>query len=194
MVDMTSGEPARRTWFDPEDILNAVGVTPGLICVDLGCQTGLFTFPLARKVGGGGKVYAVDDSVSDLDILKARKPGQNIVTLRADLHDTKLPTAFCDLVLLAFSLTEVADMGAVVAEAARLLKNGGRVAVVEWQPVPPPPGPPMDRRIRSDRMERLLERYGFGATRRVRQGAVYYTIVATKGAPPSAPRPSKGQR
>ena len=177
----------RRTWYDSDDILDAIGVKPGLVCADLGCGAGEFTFPLARRVGSDGRVYAVDVSVSALDQLKIKKPGANIVTLRADLTETRLPAASCDLALLAFSLTGTLDPGAVLAEAARLLKPDGRLAVVDWRPVPPPPGPPMDRRIRSDRMQRLLESHGFVAAQRLREGAVFYTLVAQKGKPAPAP-------
>ncbi len=176
----------RRSWYDTEDILSAITVKPGAVCADLGCGTGEFTFLLARRVGMEGRVYAIDVSVAALDLLKVKKPGMNIVTLRAELTDTRLPAASCDLVLLAFSLSGTLDHGGVLAEAARLLKPDGRLAVVEWRPVPPPPGPPIDRRIRSDRMQRLLENHGFVAMQRLREGAVYYTLLAQKGKPVAA--------
>lgn len=179
------GELDHRSWYEPLDILDAIDVKPGSTCVDLGCQTGAFTIPLAGRVGKDGRVYAVDSSVANLDLLKARKPGANMTTLRAELSDTRLPAAFADLVLAAFSLTTAGNPGAVLSEAARLLKPGGRLAVVEWRPVAPPPGPPLDRRIRNDRLQRLMETYGFSAVKRVREGAVYYTLSAEKGSAPA---------
>ena len=188
-----------RTWYDPQDILDAINVKAGATCADLGCGSGTFTFLLAQRVGMSGKVYAVDTSVAALDQLKIKKPGVNIVTLRAELTETRLPTASCDLVLLAFSLSASDNPGGVLAEAARLLKPDGRIAIVEWRPVPPPPGPPIEHRLRSDRMQRMLESHGFTGVQRLREGAVYYTLVAHKGKPvsptgarPQPPRPLAG--
>jgi ubiquinone/menaquinone biosynthesis C-methylase UbiE len=187
-------DSGRRTWFDPEELLDAFNIKAGSVCADLGCGSGDFTLLLAKRVGKDGKVYAVDTSVAALDQLKIKKPGVNIMTLRAELSETRLPGAACDLVLLAFSLSCTANPGGVLAEAARLLKPDGRLAVIEWRPGPPPPGPPLERRIRSDRMQRLLESHGFVGAQRLREGAVYYTLTASKGKPPAAPaRPQPGR-
>ncbi len=177
-------------WYDPDELLDAISVKTGATIADLGCGSGTFTFLLARRVGNDGRVYAIDTSVAALDLLKLGKPGTNIVTLRADLAETRLTAASCDLVLLAFSLSSVLDAGGVLAEAARLLKPEGRLAVIEWRPVPPPPGPPIDRRLRADRMQRLLETHGFVAIQHLREGAVYYTMVAQKGKPVVVARPT----
>lgn len=196
--DTAGHDSDRRAWYDPEELLDAITVKSGAVCADLGCGSGTFTFLLAKRVGIDGRVYAIDTSVAALDLLKLRKPGTNIVTLRADLSETRLTAACCDLVLLGFSLSSAPDAGAVLAEAARLLKPDGRLAVIEWRPVPPPPGPAIERRIRGDRMERLLETHGFVAVQRLREGAVYYTLLAQKGKPvaarPQPPRPAPQPR
>jgi len=188
--------PDRRAWYDAQEILDGFAVKAGSVCTDLGCGVGEFTFLLAHTVGPSGRVYAVDSSVAALDMLKIKKPGANIVTLRADLAETRLPAGQCDFVLMPFSLSATADAGSTLAEAARLLKPDGRIGVVEWRPSPPPPGPPMVQRIRSDRLQRLLENHGFTAVQRLREGAVYYSLVARKGKaaapatrPPAPARP-----
>lgn len=199
--DATGPDRDRRSWYDPEELLEVVNVKAGAVCADLGCGSGTFTFLLAKRVGNEGRVYAVDTSLAALDLLKVKKPGANIVTLRAELTETRLTAASCDLVLLAFTLSSSVDSGGVLAEAARLLKPDGKLALIEWRPVPPPPGPPIDRRIRSDRMQRLLETHGFVGTQHLREGAVYYTLLAQKGKPvvvarpqPSRPTPKPRRR
>ena len=186
-------EQDKRAWYDVEELLDVIGIKAGTTCADLGCGSGTFTIPLAKRVGRDGKVYAVDASVTALDQLKIKKPGVNIVTLRAELTETRLPPACCDLALLAFALSTSPDAAGILIEAARLLKPDGRLAVVEWRPVPPPPGPPMARRLRDDRMQYMLETHGFAGTQRLREGAVYYTLISRKGKPaaPAAtpPRP-----
>ena len=41
-------------------MLKALALKPGEVVADIGAGSGYFTFPLARKVGPTGKVYAVD--------------------------------------------------------------------------------------------------------------------------------------
>jgi len=43
------------------------GIKTGMTCVDLGCGTGTFSFPMLLCVGNDGVVYAVDDSAKMLE-------------------------------------------------------------------------------------------------------------------------------
>jgi SAM-dependent methyltransferase len=68
--------PLRRLVHDPERILNP-HVNPGMTAVDIGCGMGCFTLGLAKLVGPGGKVIAVDLQEEMLAALgrRARKAG-----------------------------------------------------------------------------------------------------------------------
>ena len=53
-------EATRRSWFNPETILETAGLRSGMVFVDVGCGDGFFTIMAAQVVGPKGMVYAVD--------------------------------------------------------------------------------------------------------------------------------------
>jgi len=58
-VAVLLASPLRRLFENPNRIL-APHVRPGMTVLDVGCALGFFTLPLARLVGPGGHVVAVD--------------------------------------------------------------------------------------------------------------------------------------
>lgn len=107
---------------------------PPLDVVDFGCGTGVLTVEIARWAR---KVTAIDRSASALEQASARAERQglqNVTFLEADLAKLPLATGKKDLVVISQSLHHVADPEAVLAEAARILKPGGRIVVLELMP------------------------------------------------------------
>lgn len=107
---------------------------PPLDVVDFGCGTGVLTVEIARWAR---KVTAIDRSPSALEQATARASRQglsNVTFLEADLAKLPLPAGKKDLVVTSQSLHHVEDPVAVLAEAARILKPGGRIVVLELMP------------------------------------------------------------
>ena len=61
---------ARDQWMDVTKIFEWAEVDPGDIVADVGCHEGYLSMHLARRVGTGGKVYAVDVVQSHLSVLE----------------------------------------------------------------------------------------------------------------------------
>jgi ArsR family transcriptional regulator len=100
-----------------------------LVVADLGCGTGDLAARLAPRVA---RVHAVDRSAAMLRAARRRVGGAPNVTLhQADLAALPLDDASCDAALLVLALAYAADPRAVLAEAARVLKPGGRAVVID---------------------------------------------------------------
>jgi 2-polyprenyl-3-methyl-5-hydroxy-6-metoxy-1,4-benzoquinol methylase len=115
-------------------VLALGALLPSLDVADFGCGTGAMTVSLARWAK---RVIAIDQSASALGRAKERasREGQkNITFLREDLQKLSLPEGKRDLVVLSQSLHHVEEPGAVLGEAARVLKRGGRVVILELMP------------------------------------------------------------
>ncbi len=102
--------------------------------VDLGCGWGTFSFELAKRVA---EVVGVDFSQKSIDLCNHRltlEPMENLRFLCADAGETGLEGNAWDLVVAAdlFEHLYPDDARRVVAEAHRLLRPGGRLAV--WTP------------------------------------------------------------
>lgn len=107
---------------------------PPLEVVDFGCGTGVMTVELARWAK---RVTAIDKSPSALEQAQARAQREgvsNVTFLGADLHELPLGAGKKDLVVASQSLHHVEHPAAVLGEAARILKPGGRIIVLELMP------------------------------------------------------------
>jgi len=96
---------------------------------DLGCASGLLVTDLARHVK---KVVGVDN---DADMLKAAaeacKGLKNAEVMQGDLQQLPLKDASFDAVTMVLVLAWIEDPAKALAEAARILKPGGRLVVVD---------------------------------------------------------------
>jgi len=74
--------PERVKVISPDRIVKLINPQPSATVLDLGAGYGLFTFPLARMVGGSGKVFATDVEPQVISYLneQARKEGLTNVT------------------------------------------------------------------------------------------------------------------
>jgi ArsR family transcriptional regulator len=100
-----------------------------LVVADLGCGTGDLAARLGRHVR---HVHAVDRSAAMLRAARRRVGDSATVTLhQADLERLPLDDASCDAALLVLVLAYAPDPRLVLAEAARILKPGGRAVVVD---------------------------------------------------------------
>jgi len=126
-----------RLFATAEDVLAAAGLRAGQRCLDFGCGHGNYTIPLARLVGPAGEVLALDRDTEALGRLaeRVRRVGlENVRTLFAS-GEPALPLAdgSVDGVLLYDMLHDhyfsPEQRAALVAEAARVVRPGGRLSV-----------------------------------------------------------------
>ena len=102
---------------------------PDWTVVDLGCGTGSLAAALSPEVA---RVVGVDQSADMLRSARRRTAGLGNVELRRGaLEALPLEDASCDAALLVLSLGWVADPPRVLAEAARVVRPGGRLAMVD---------------------------------------------------------------
>jgi ArsR family transcriptional regulator len=99
---------------------------------DLGCGTGTMLASLAPHVK---HVIGVDASEEMLAAARARLNGVGNVDLRrGSLESLPIETASVDAVTMMLVLHHLASPGAAIAEAARILRPGGRLLVVDMAP------------------------------------------------------------
>jgi ubiquinone/menaquinone biosynthesis C-methylase UbiE len=104
----------------------------GETVLDLGSGGGIDVLLSARRVGPTGKAYGLDmtDEMLALARENQRKAGiENVEWLRGEIESIPLPAETVDVVISNCVINLSGDKPAVLAEAARVLKPGGRFAV-----------------------------------------------------------------
>jgi arsenite methyltransferase len=104
----------------------------GETVLDLGSGGGIDVLLSARRVGPSGKAYGLDmtDEMLALARENQRKAGvQNVEWLRGEIEAIPLPAETVDVVISNCVINLSGDKPRVLAEAARVLKPGGRFAI-----------------------------------------------------------------
>jgi ubiquinone/menaquinone biosynthesis C-methylase UbiE len=176
-------DPERLKWLPPEEVMARIGPLTGMTIADVGTGTGYFALPLARAVGCEGNVRAVDFQKEMLEKLRQKLSGtgapQNIVPVEGEAGRTTLPGNSCDLVFMANLWHELDDETGVLGEVQRLLRPGGRLAVLDWRgDVDSPPGPPVAHRVPLETLLQVLSRHGWQVMSAENIGVYSYLLIA----------------
>ncbi|HWQ30427.1 MAG TPA: class I SAM-dependent methyltransferase [Negativicutes bacterium] len=175
--------PKRREALPPYDTLKRLRLSEGDIIADIGCGIGYFTLSAAELSGPGGKVYALDISDEMLDETKKaamEKGFTNIELVRNTEYDLVIGGESVTYCFISLVLHEVDDLKRYVEEIGRILRCGGRLAIIEWQKIVSDFGPPVDHRLDRVELIDLLESKGYLMEEQLELGVDYYAIVAVK--------------
>lgn len=166
-------DEARRARQPAEPALDALALEPDSVVIDLGAGTGYFTMPLAarlERLGGSGRVVALDIEPRMLERLVERAAATGLAARVAALRIDEaasdrlpLPPASADRALLVNLYHELPDRPGSLAELRRVLRPGGGLLLVDWDPAGTGEvGPPLEHRIPPAQAEVELRQAGFG--------------------------------
>lgn len=147
--DMPDGQ-AWSGFFDADLALQKFGLMAGASdVVDFGCGYGTFTLPAARLVAGTVHALDIDPVMIKATCAKAEAAGlTNVKVYERDFMaaGTGLPKASAGYAML-FNILHCEQPLALLSEAWQVLKPGGVLGVMHWNPDPSTPrGPSMNIR------------------------------------------------
>ena len=121
--------------FDRDAILRDLHLQQGQTVVEVGCGTGRNLEGVARRVGPGGEIIAVDCARPMLDRCsdRMRKKGfTNVRIIDREYGYAPVTGGSADVVLMSYSLSMIPAWDTALKCAFRELRPGGRIGVVDF--------------------------------------------------------------
>jgi ubiquinone/menaquinone biosynthesis C-methylase UbiE len=172
-------EATRRSWYNPEAILQDLQV--GMTFIDVGCGDGFFSILAAKKVGGKGKVYAVDLDASAIEKLNLKAKTKDLKNITAKIGAAE-ETVFCskcaDFVFFSIVLHDFTDPDKVLQNAKQMTKPTGWLIDLDWKKQDMPFGPPVKIRYSEEHASNLIKKAGFQIEGVKDVGSYHYVVTA----------------
>jgi len=104
-------------------------IRPGSVVLDVGTGTGVFIPFILNRIGGEGKILALD--IAEEMLRRARTKGFDgaVAYLNADIAHLPLPEASVDSVVCYSSFPHFQDKPGALAEIYRVIRTGGRIFI-----------------------------------------------------------------
>jgi len=172
--------------IDPGTLWAALNLPQGITFLDLGCGQGNYSLAAASRIGPTGIVYAVDlweEGIAALKERAAREGRANLKPLAAPAGQVPMESRSVDMGLMATVLHDLVEAGTAagaLAEVTRVIKPGGLLAIVEFDKIDGPPGPPRHIRLDPAEVEALVAPYGFARQQTLKLGPYNYLITFVK--------------
>ena len=160
--------PSSFGMHDADLVFKELSLKPGDVFLDLGCGPGDYALYASLVLGETGRVYALDKwekMITGIGTCVADMGYRNISAMRADIC-SPLPLAdhcvdVCLLAAVMHTLNLSRDGDGLFMEIRRVLKPGGRLAIINCKKEEQPFGPPLKKRFSFQQTEDLVRPFGF---------------------------------
>ena len=119
------------------DLMAGLDLAPGATVAEIGAGGGELATAMARLIGVSGRLFVTEISGRSLSALQAMFPEEqfpHVTVIRGAEKSTNLPAGCCDAVYMRLVYHHFTEPEAMTADLFRVLRPGGRLAVIEFPP------------------------------------------------------------
>lgn len=170
----------------PEEIIKKIGIEPGMVVADFGAGSGHYSIAAAKIVRNTGKVYSIDIQKELLAAIKSTAALNNLSNIEIVWSDLEAPEGSrladksSDTIIISNILFQVGDKETMLKEASRILKDNGRIAVIEWDKKVGKVGPPAEKRVFKEECLEIFRNAHFKLTKEFIAGENHYGLLFEK--------------
>lgn len=182
-------------FLDSDEIISELNLKGNETFMDAGCGDGHIAIKVVEEYLPDGTVYAVDvydASIEDMEAYKAENNVENLINIEADItkgipgvDDESIDVVLMVNVFHGFRASRTMDEA--IDEFARIIKQDGKIAIMDYKAWDVPKGPPTAFRSSPEELEEVFAKYGLKMTHLneeigedIPQGKSHYFIVFQK--------------
>ena len=175
-------KPERQKWQNIEKFINIIEPFEDMVFVDIGVGTGYFAIPIAKKFPNA-LVIGTDIQPKMLEIVEEKTEKENLKNLKTVLsEENQIPVEdkIADRVLVANVFHELHHPQNFLKEVKRILKDDGKLIIIDWKPIETEEGPPPEERLQPEIVVKELEKAKFEILNVDENTYPYHYIITAK--------------
>lgn len=170
--------PIRIAELDPKNTLIKAGFKENMILCDIGAGTGIFSFPATQI--SSNYIYALEISNNMIELLKNRmieRKTANLKIKKVESNILPLDNNSSDMAIMVTVLHEIENKEFMLNEIKRILKEKGKLMIIEFHKRKTPMGPPIDHRISEEYAEEICNSTSLKTIDKFTLGDNFYCLV-----------------
>lgn len=174
------------SFVSPKRNIEQFALEAGMSVADFGAGAGYLAVEAAEAVGRNGTVYVIDiqqELLTKATHLAKEHHLESITFIHGDLEKEKgstLHDGSVDAVIISNLLFQVNNKEAVLKEAYRILKEKGRILIVDWRDSFGGVGPQPEHVLLEEDAKVLMGKVGFVYGMNIDAGAYHYGLIFRK--------------
>ncbi len=173
-------------FVDPRKAIEPLDISPGMRVADVGCGVGHYTFAIAEKLEGKGRIYAVDVRKNVLEKLASEAKEKGISTIEViwgnaeEEGGTRIADGFVNSVVASNIFFQVDKKEALAKELSRIIAPGGELLVVDWSNSFGGLGPPEEYIVDPEDIKKICGKVSLHLEGEFKTGAHHYELLFKK--------------
>lgn len=174
------------SFSNPKRNIEQLGLEEGMKVADFGAGAGYLAVEAADAVGQNGLVYVIDiqqELLTKAKHLAKEHHLKSIVFIHGDLEKdggSTLQAESVNIVIISNLLFQVEEKAAIIKEAHRILKEAGKLLLIDWSESFGGLGPQEEHVFPKHAAREVMETMGFVFSKEIDAGAYHYGFIFKK--------------